>query len=178
MITLMLCHFDFLFLQSNAIITLFPIPSMSTTSSFFSTQTILIQEELTNTIVLLLPLNLSNHIIIAIKLNLIALLTRPLLNFLSFSILINHLLCMFTLLTTITTILVSSYMRKKRPINVLKVYYSILIKLGKVERRSIFWVLISGLCKVGWVLKGLMARLRDKVCRSSLREAVELDMAL
>ncbi|KAJ8766014.1 hypothetical protein K2173_020530 [Erythroxylum novogranatense] len=222
MMTLKRCNFDSLFRRSNSVTTLFPFPSISTTSPYSSSndvsknKTALTQEELTKINLLLPRLCLSNNLTTAIKLTSTALLTNPPPNCLSFSILIHSLtslpdmtksMSLLTILrhtpeayhhlTPITTMLVTSYMRRKRPKEALKVYQWMLRPGSrcKVESRLLFGVLVGGLCGVGWVLEGLMvlkdmvcsgflpgARLRDKVCRSLLREArvreaVELDMA-
>ncbi|KAJ6428549.1 hypothetical protein OIU84_023883 [Salix udensis] len=100
-------------------------------------------------------------------------------------------------LSPINTMLITSYIKKKRPKEALKVY-NWMLRPGspcKVEK-IVYCVLVNGLCETGWVLEGLkvlkdmvsvgflpVGRLKERVYRSLLREArvreaVELDKAL
>ncbi|KAG6791460.1 hypothetical protein POTOM_000581 [Populus tomentosa] len=93
--------------------------------------------------------------------------------------------------------LITSYIKKKRPKEALKVY-NWMLRPGspcKVEK-IVFCVLVNGLCEIGWVLEGLkvlkdmvsvgflpIGGLKERVYRSLLsearvKEAVELDKAL
>ncbi|EEF34227.1 conserved hypothetical protein [Ricinus communis] len=100
-------------------------------------------------------------------------------------------------LTPITTMLITSYVKRKRPKEAFKVYQWML-RPGSPCRveKIVFLALVNGFCEFGLVLEGLRilrdmvdvgfvpgVRLRRRVYRSLLmearvREAVELDKAL
>ncbi|KDP43134.1 hypothetical protein JCGZ_26667 [Jatropha curcas] len=176
----------------------------------------LTQQELTKINLLIPRLCLSDHLTTAIHLTTTSLLTNPPQKSISFSILIHFLtsqpdmaksMSFLTILrhtpqvhchlTPITTMLITSYVKKRRPKEALKVYQW-MQRPGspcKVER-IVYEVLVNRFCGFGLVLEGLRILkdmvavgfvpkngLRRTVYRSLLREArvgkaVELNEAL
>ncbi|XP_044508290.1 pentatricopeptide repeat-containing protein At4g20090-like [Mangifera indica] len=176
----------------------------------------LTQQELAKINLLIPRLCLTNNINTAINLTFTALQANPPPKSLSFSILTHSLTSQPDLvlpmalltklkhtpqahshLTLIATLLVSSYLRRGRPKDALKVY-NWMLRPGspcKVER-VVYQVLVDGLCRSGLVVEGLRvlrgilgmnlvvrSGLRKRVFRSLLREArikeaKELDEAL
>ncbi|CAK7335941.1 unnamed protein product [Dovyalis caffra] len=188
-------------------------PKLATNSEVLTTLT---QEEVTRINLLIPRLCLLNHLTTAIQLTTTTLLTNPPPKSLSFSVLVHSLtsqpdmikpISLLTILrhtpiahshlTPITIMLITSYIKKKRPKEALKVYHWILRPGSpcKVEK-IVFSVLVNGFCEFGWVLEGLkvlrdmvsvgflpIGGLKERVYRSLLREArvreaVELDKAL
>ncbi|KAJ9183375.1 hypothetical protein P3X46_007238 [Hevea brasiliensis] len=176
----------------------------------------LTQQELTKINLLIPRLCLSDHLSTAIHLTATALLTNPAYKSISFSILIHSLtsqpdmtksMSLLTILrhtpqahphlTRITVMLVSSYVKKKRPKEAYKLYQWML-RPGfpcKVEK-IVYKLLVNGFCECGLILEAFRvlrdmvgvgfvpgSGLRRRVYRSLLREArvweaVRLDEAL
>ncbi|KAJ6307813.1 hypothetical protein OIU76_017579 [Salix suchowensis] len=189
------------------------IPKLATNSEVVTTLT---QEEVTKINLLIPRLCLLNHLTTAIQLTTTSLLANLPPKSLSFSILAHSLtsqpdmttpMSLLTILrhtpqahshlSPINTMLITSYIKKKRPKEALKVY-NWMLRPGspcKVEK-IVYCVLVNGLCETGWVLEGMkvlkdmvsvgflpVGRLKERVYRSLLREArvreaVELDKAL
>ncbi|CAI0546308.1 unnamed protein product [Linum tenue] len=206
------------FITNSPVLQRSTVPALAATVTFPDEKPTLTDEEITK-INLLIPrlcLSNTNHLPTAIQLMTTALLTNPPLQSLSLSIFIHSLtsepdmakpMSVLTVLrhnpsahahlSPTASMLVSSYMRRKRPKEALKVYHWMLrpgsaCKVGK----DVYGVLVYGFCNLGLVLDSLKV-LRDmvdegllpgnglrRIVKRSLLwearvcEAVELDTAL
>ncbi|GLT49227.1 hypothetical protein SLA2020_227990 [Shorea laevis] len=179
------------------------IPDDSSANSK-SKELALTPEELTKINLLIPRLCLSNHLTTAIQLTTTALMANPCPKSFSFSILIHSLTLQPDLklpmsllnrlkhtprahscLAPITTLLITSYLKKGSPKDALKVYNWILRPESPcMVEKTVYGVLVGEFCRTGLVLEGLSVLrdmvkvnlrpgegLRERIFRSLLREA-------